>query len=346
MSLCEKTHTQLPLVGLAAESAENPPPSKSSELPAETESSDVRREYQRQYYREHKEKYKWPTDPLKRQKLNEAQMRRFHAKMTDPEFRANRAAYNRKRYAEAKSDPEEYRRIREMQKQNHATWQAKLPAEEKSVRWKVSRERKLAKDPEFDKRHDAKRKNDPQRKASKAANGRIYRAQNREKINRYKLAWQRKKMATDPHFRTVCYLRNRQNRAIKQAGQNKMGKSFDLLGCDQVTLISHIEKQFQPGMNWDNRGREAGTWQIDHIVAIFNFDLSTAEGQRAAFHYTNLQPLWYDDHLKKSALEDEARRRNRPQDAGKISDTPTVSEVVQATRPSEPQQATLQALGN
>jgi len=312
MSLCEKTHTQSPSADLEDLPAvvQNQQPNNAP--PAGTESAEADREsklkeYHRQYYQEHKEKWKWPTDPSKRQALNEAQMRRFHAKMADPEFRANRAKYQREAREKVKADPEEYQHLRELEKQRGARHMAKLSAEEKSELWKKSRERKLARDPDFDKRHSAKRSKDPKRKAQKARHGKLYRVQNREKINRYKVAWQRKKMATDPHFRTVRYLRNRQNRAIKQAGQNKMGRSFDLLGCDQVTLIDHIEKQFQPEMNWQNRGMEPGTWQIDHIVAIFNFDLSTAEGQRAAFHYTNLQPLWYEDHLKKSALEDESR---------------------------------------
>jgi len=31
--------------------------------------------------------------------------------------------------------------------------------------------------------------------------------------------------------------------------------------------------------------------------------ISTEEEQKKCFHYTNLQPLWIDDHRKKSAKE-------------------------------------------
>jgi len=92
-------------------------------------------------------------------------------------------------------------------------------------------------------------------------------------------------------------------------------------------------------MSWSNLGAGAGTWQIDHINPVSNYDLTTPEGQRAAFHYSNTQPLWYEEHLKKSASEDTGLRRNRLQDAGKISDTPTASVIAQATPISMPQPA-------
>lgn len=222
----------------------------------------------------------------------------------------SRSEYEKKRLEKLKQDQEAYSRFRRRARERYAKWFASLSDEEKSAMWKESRARKLSKDPDFDKRHDAKRKTDPRRVASKKAVGKIYRTKNRERYNKHNMAWQRKKMLTDPYFRTVRYLRNRQNRAIKQAGQDKMGTSFDLLGCDRVTLLRHIESLFQPGMTWENRGMEPGTWQIDHVVPIFRFNLSTIESQRSAFRFTNLQPLWYEDHLRKSATE-EAGWRNK-----------------------------------
>jgi len=53
-------------------------------------------------------------------------------------------------------------------------------------------------------------------------------------------------------------------------------------------------------MTWDNYGRKEGQWSIDHIIPCAIFDLSDPIEQKQCFHYTNLQPLWHIDNLKKS----------------------------------------------
>jgi len=68
---------------------------------------------------------------------------------------------------------------------------------------------------------------------------------------------------------------------------------MDELGCSIVEVIVYLESLFLPGMSWDNYG----DWEIDHI-----FPLSKATSEqhlRQLCHYTNLQPLWAEDNLKK-----------------------------------------------
>ena len=53
-------------------------------------------------------------------------------------------------------------------------------------------------------------------------------------------------------------------------------------------------------MNWNNCG--LGGWEIDHILPCNSFDLSDPKQQELCFNYTNLQPLWAIDNIKKGAF--------------------------------------------
>ena len=70
-----------------------------------------------------------------------------------------------------------------------------------------------------------------------------------------------------------------------------------LLGCTIEELWQHLEKQFQLGMTKENYGK----WHVDHRKACAKFDLTDPEQQRECFHWSNLQPLWAIDNIKKGA---------------------------------------------
>ena len=72
-----------------------------------------------------------------------------------------------------------------------------------------------------------------------------------------------------------------------------------LIGCSRIALRAHFESLFKDGMAWDNYGNADGQWQVDHIVPLCAFDLTSLEQRYKANHYTNLQPLWKKENQQK-----------------------------------------------
>ena len=96
-------------------------------------------------------------------------------------------------------------------------------------------------------------------------------------------------------------INERMSAAIRQSlVLGKQGWSWEkLVGYTLADLMAHLEKQFLPGMTWENRGR----WHIDHIVPISSFKFQTsAEAEfQAGWALANLRPLWAEDNLTKRA---------------------------------------------
>jgi len=124
-----------------------------------------------------------------------------------------------------------------------------------------------------------------QRKRTWVKHGKKYSAQH------YK--WKKNKLKTDIQFRLRETIRARITSAIKSGA--KSGSALKLLGCSIEEFKLHIEKQFKPGMTWDNWKLDG--WHIDHIKPIKNFDLSDKKQLAEVCHYTNMRPLWAEDNL-------------------------------------------------
>lgn len=131
-------------------------------------------------------------------------------------------------------------------------------------------------------------------KQRKNEQSRAYHKNNRESINRQRKVWLSK-----VENRLGQNLRVRLVMAIRRG--SKVGSAVKDLGCSIAELKQYLELKFQFGMTWDNYGAE---WHIDHIRPLANYDLSDREVLKQLVHYTNLQPLWAADNLRKSNKEE------------------------------------------
>lgn len=125
---------------------------------------------------------------------------------------------------------------------------------------------------------------------------------NKTKENKYRVKLAMSKYYSNPETWIIMNLRSRLLRALNQGTKKlrKYGHTYKLLGADIDIIKKHIEDQFIKGMTWENRGK----WHIDHIKPIASFDLNNIKEQYKAFHYSNLQPLWAIDNLKKGKKYD------------------------------------------
>ena len=133
-----------------------------------------------------------------------------------------------------------------------------------------------------------------EKKESILASNADWRKRNKQRHSYLSQRNKKKRMAEDPSVKIAEYQRVRIRRALM--GIDKSQSTRQLLGCSAEFLRGHLQAQFQPGMTWENYGE----WHVDHIRPCASFNLANPGHQQICFHYTNLQPLWAIDNLKKS----------------------------------------------
>jgi len=130
-----------------------------------------------------------------------------------------------------------------------------------------------------------------------------YYQKNRDKILAYLNEHLKIRRKTDLKFKLTCLLRSRVRKVLD--GKSKSARTMELLGCPVEDLKKHLESMFKEGMTWGNHGLKG--WHIDHIIPCASFDLSKPEEQRKCFHYTNLQPLWAADNIRKGTKTEQRK---------------------------------------
>jgi hypothetical protein len=122
---------------------------------------------------------------------------------------------------------------------------------------------------------------------------RKYYHKNKEKILKRNLERKMVRYYLDDVFRCTCAIRSLIRKSIIKKNYNKTSKTSEILGCNYNEFKLYIENKFIDGMTWNNYGK----WHIDHIIPI-----SSANNKEEVIklnHYTNLQPLWAKDNIKK-----------------------------------------------
>ena len=110
-------------------------------------------------------------------------------------------------------------------------------------------------------------------------------------INNYKNI--KTRSSTNSLFLLTKNIRCLITNSITRQGYTKKSKTYNILGCSFEEFKEHIEKQFLEGMSWENRN----LWHLDHIYPV-----SKAIDEHHLIelnHYTNFQPLWAEDNIKK-----------------------------------------------
>jgi hypothetical protein len=123
----------------------------------------------------------------------------------------------------------------------------------------------------------------------------LYIENNKEKVNKYKNQYNKKKKKESVLYRLRSLMRDRLNKYTKYKSINKNNTTFEIIGCTPQFLKEHLENQFVDNMNWDNQGLFG--WHIDHIIPLSS--AKTEEELYKLCNYSNLQPLWAEDNLKK-----------------------------------------------
>jgi hypothetical protein len=120
---------------------------------------------------------------------------------------------------------------------------------------------------------------------------------NKKEINRKALIRTKDRLEKDDLFRFKVRVRGLIRDSFRRSFNNKFKKSKkteDILCCTVAFFTEYISNKFSEGMSFENYGK----WHLDHIIPLYT--AKTHEDVIRLNHYTNIQPLWAEDNIKKS----------------------------------------------
>jgi urease gamma subunit len=127
-----------------------------------------------------------------------------------------------------------------------------------------------------------------------------WREKNKDKTSTYeksrvgmRVIYRRTRKKNDSLYCSIISIRDSIRNAISRKGYLKTSRTYEILGCSYEQFMLFIESKFTDGMSWSNKSE----WHLDHVIP-----LSTAKTEDDVIllnHFTNFQPLWAVDNLKK-----------------------------------------------
>ncbi len=108
--------------------------------------------------------------------------------------------------------------------------------------------------------------------------------------------WRRKARKSNPYFRMMENLRDRQRDFFK--GRGRSLSMVRNMGCDREFFLRHIESQFTAGMTMENYGT---VWHLDHIYPLSKASIvDNPIHFLAAANWRNLQPMLGPENSEKN----------------------------------------------
>lgn len=136
---------------------------------------------------------------------------------------------------------------------------------------------------------------DCRRESQKAATRREKEGDAYEDVLQQKRKYARERHS-NPEEKLLSIQRTRIRLELGRLGLKKSRPMLELIGCSKAMLVKWIESNFTEGMTWQNIGK---VFQVDHVIAIAAFDLSSSQGQEACFHWSNLYPMLTEVNQRK-----------------------------------------------
>lgn len=191
-------------------------------------------------------------------------------------------AYRKKRYAEN----------RERVKQEVAQWRLKNKEKQKryALEYYQKNKEKLS--------LNAKIKRQENREYIRIRS-KVWRDKNSENLKKKAREFMAKRRKESLSFKMAQALRSRLRTVMVRKKCRKSDRMLVLLGCNLTFFLKYIESQFVVGMSWGNYGKGEGKWSLDHKIPCSHFQLQDLDHQKKCFHYTNLQPMWDLDNIRK-----------------------------------------------
>ena len=122
----------------------------------------------------------------------------------------------------------------------------------------------------------------------------LYYQENKEDIVKKNYEYCKNRKKSDSLYKLSIGIRSLILISFKNQFTTKSKKTIEILGCSFEEFKLHLESKFDEKMNWKNQGTY---WHMDHIIPI-----SSAETEEDVYrlnHYTNFQPLYWEDNLRK-----------------------------------------------